>query len=171
MDTALILATAYDASTLVSTSYQGGDARLGDLLYACIYTIFVCVVNLDPLLSKPFSWRMLLSHDHIERIWEKRRRILPFALFVPPVAPSQRIASPAPIYIHLSISYYYRAMAVSSKEIREKYTPTFAAMVLRTLEEVAETSPIPKLAKAAKLALRITTNSTIEVNRMINGVC
>jgi hypothetical protein len=54
-----------------------------------------------------------------------------------------------------------------------KYTPKFAAMVLRTLEEVAETSPIPKLAKVAKLALQITTTvgSTIEVNYMINAVC
>jgi len=41
------------------------------------------------------------------------------------------------------------------------------------LEEIAETSPMPKLAKAAKLALQITkrVDSTIEVNYMINDVC
>lgn len=82
----------------------------------------------------------------------------------------------APIYIYpftLSISYYYRAMEVSSKEIKEKYTPKFAAMVLHTLEEVAETSPIPKLAKAAKLALQIMSRvgSMIQVNYMINDLC
>lgn len=61
-------------------------------------------------------------------------------------------------------------MAVSSKE---KSTSTVAAMVVHTLEEIAETSPIPNLAKAAKLALQITARvgSTIEVNYMINSVC
>jgi hypothetical protein len=64
-------------------------------------------------------------------------------------------------------------MAVSSEETKEKSTPKVAAMVLHTLEEIAETSPIPKLAKAAKLALQITARvgSTTEVNYMVNSVC
>lgn len=65
------------------------------------------------------------------------------------------------------------AVRSRSEETKEKSPPKVAAMVLDTLEEIAEMSPIPKLAKAAKPALQITkrVGSTIEVNYMINDVC
>ncbi|KAF8314882.1 hypothetical protein F5887DRAFT_1042355 [Amanita rubescens] len=56
------------------------------------------------------------------------------------------------------------AIRSRSEETKEKPPSKVAAMVLDTLEEISETSPIPKLAKAAKLALQITkrVGSTIE---------